>query len=256
MPPTRFVRLSAMTMPTHLQDRVDQLRSGKFLGVQFDNFERTGREQLIFLLMCGLTPNSTLVDIGCGVLRAGYWLIHFLDTERYCGIEPSKERLSIGLTTVLEPETIQLKRPRFDHNPHFDTSVFNERFDYFLAYSIWTHAAKRHISMMLDNFLRDAKPDAVFLTTILPAGWRRPDYREDVWMGTSHESDTPGCIYQDLAWIKRECRRRDLSVYRIGKDRTMGQTWLRIARRDSSPRIADIRFQPRWKRVLERLRGI
>jgi len=243
-----------MTTPTHLQDRVDQLRAGKFLGVQFDDFERTGREQLIFLLMCGLTPNSRIVDIGCGVLRAGYWLIHFLDAGRYCGIEPSKERLSIGLGTILEPEVFDLKQPRFDHNANFDTSVFRERFDYFLAYSIWTHASKSQIGIMLDNFVRDSKPDAVFLTTILPADWRKPDYLGETWMGTSHESDAPGCIYHDLAWIKRECRRRGLLVRPLGKDTTMGQTWLRVSRHGFSPRIPDIRFPARWRRLFERIR--
>lgn len=243
-----------MTTPTHLQDRVDQLRTGKFLGVQFDGFERTGREQLIFLLMCGLTPSSTIVDIGCGVLRAGYWLIHFLDRGRYCGIEPVEERLSIGLSTILEPDVLELKRPRFDHNANFDTSVFREKFDFFLAYSIWTHASKSQIVMMLDNFVRDSKPDAVFLTTISPSGWRRPDYSGQTWVGTSHESETPGCISHDFAWIRRECRRRGLSVRLLCKDTTMGQTWLRVSRRGSSPRIADIRFQPRWRRILERIR--
>lgn len=236
-----------------LQDRADRLREGKFLGVPIDGFERGGKEQLIYLLMNGLTPTSKVLDIGCGVLRAGYWLIHFLEPGRYFGIEPSKERLDLGIKTMLEPHTYAEKQPRFDTNSNFATSVFGETFDYFLAYSIWTHAPKSQILVMLDGFLRDSSEEAVFLTTFLPANWRYPDYRGESWVGTSHESDVSGCIRHSLSWIKQECARRGLSVRVIGADETHGQTWLRISRRGRSPRIGDLTFRPRWRRRLERV---
>src|SRR5689334_13425954 len=116
-----------------LQERAEDLRDGKFVGVPVDGFERAGREQLIFLLMNGLTPTSKVIDIGCGVLRAGYWLIHFLEPRSYCGIEPSAERLAIGTTNIIESHILETKQPRFDTNERFDSSVFGERFDYFLA---------------------------------------------------------------------------------------------------------------------------
>jgi len=91
--------------------------------VPIDGFENAGRQQFILLLMSGLMPASKVVDIGCGVLRAGYWLIHFLDPHCYYGIEPSKERIDAGLT-ILEPATQEIKQPRFDLNADFDTGVF------------------------------------------------------------------------------------------------------------------------------------
>lgn len=236
---------------TPLQARVERLREGDFLGVPIDGFERGGREQLIHLLMNGLTPASRVLDIGCGVLRAGYWLIHFLEPGGYCGIEPSRERLAVGIETVLEPETYAAKRPRFDSNADFDTSVFGETFDYFLAYSIWTHASQKQIAVMLDGFLRDSNRDSVFLTTFLPASWRNPEYRGESWVGTSHESVQAGCIRHRLSWIRAECRRRDLVVRVLGRDSTHGQSWLRICRRNRTPRLADITFQPRWRRLLQ-----
>src|SRR5258708_35261752 len=77
-----------MTSRMTLQKRAELLGEQQFLGVPIVNFERGGREQLTYLLQAGLAPNSKLVDLGCGVLRGGYWLIHFLDTGCYCGIEP------------------------------------------------------------------------------------------------------------------------------------------------------------------------
>jgi hypothetical protein len=214
-----------------LQRKAEILGEKAFLGFPAADFEKAGREQLTYMLSAGLNPDSKVVDVGCGVLRAGYWLIRFLDPGCYCGIEPHTGRLGMGVNTILEPEVLAAKRPRFDTNAHFDTSVFGETFDFFLAYSIWMHASKRQIQAMLDSFLRDSTEDAVFLTSYLPAGWRKPDYKGDGWNGTSHESGVPGCIRHSLRWIKSECDHRGLSVRGLGRDQTYGQSWLKIRRR-------------------------
>lgn len=211
-----------------VQRRAEELDRSKFFGVPIDGFENAGRQQFILLLMSGLIPDSKVVDIGCGVLRAGYWLIHFLDPHCYYGIEPSKERIEAGLT-ILESDTAQIKQPRFDSNADFDTGVFGIAFDFFLAYSIWTHASKPQIERMLDGFLRNSTPQAVFLASVIPAGLRWRDYRGEAWVGTSHESVTPGCIGHDLKWIRAQCRKRGLSLHILGRERD-GQTWLQISR--------------------------
>jgi hypothetical protein len=231
-----------------LQQRAAMLAATQFLGVPLEHFESGGREQLTYLLRAGLNPHSKVCDVGCGVLRAGYWLIHFLDADCYCGIEPHTARLKMGLETILEQDVRQAKRPRFDANATFDASVFRERFDFFLAYSIWTHASKRQIRTMLDSFVRCSTDDAVFLTTFLPASWRWQDYAEDAWRGTSHESNVPGCIRHRLAWIKAECALRDLVVSPLGRDTSHGQYWLEIRRRATAP--ARKRRYPYWLRRL------
>jgi len=68
--------LDAMT----LQQRFEALAKDKFLGVPVEGFEAGGK-QLRYLLRAGLNPSSKLVDLGCGVLRAGYWIIRFLETQ-------------------------------------------------------------------------------------------------------------------------------------------------------------------------------
>ena len=219
-------------MNKSLQRKAEILSEETFLGFPSTDFDKAGREQLIYMLSAGLNPDSKVVDVGCGALRAGYWLIHFLDAGCYFGIEPHAGRLAMGVNTILEPEVLKAKRPRFDTNPHFDTSVFGEKFDFFLAYSIWTHASKRQIQAMLDAFLRDSTDGGIFLTSHLRAGWRNPDYKGDSWNGTSHESDVPGCIYHSLRWIKAECDRRGLDVLGLGRDQTYGQSWLKIERRE------------------------
>jgi len=215
----------------NLNDRAHELNKILFLGFQPRDFERGGREQFIYLLESGLNPHSKVVDIGCGVLRAGFWLLHFLNSNCYFGIEPHKGRLDKGKEFFLSPELLELKQPRFDYNASFNTSVFGEKFDFFLAYSIWTHASKMQISLTLDSFSRDASDHAVFLTTYLPAGNDKPDYLGNQWMGTSHESEIPGCIHHSLQWIFQACEERGLELVEMGKDKTYGQSWLKITRK-------------------------
>jgi hypothetical protein len=215
----------------NLQAKAEMLGAKTFLGVPVENFAAAGREQLCYLLAAGLNPGSKLADLGCGVLRAGYWLIHFLDAGCYCGIEPHTGRLEMGVHTILEPEILEAKRPRFDSNADFDTSGFGEKFDFFLAYSIWTHASKRQIQATLDSFLRDSREEGVFLTTFLPQDWRHPDYQGERWFGTSHECDVPGCIHHSRRWIRAECERRGLQIRELGRDNTHRLSWLEIARR-------------------------
>src|SRR5258708_5344353 len=118
---------------------------------------------MIALRKEGLTPETKVLDIGCGCLRIAYWLIRFLDPGCYFGIEPARQRVDYGLHYFFTPEEIELKRPHFDFNPNFDSSVFGVKFDFFLARSIWTHGSKRHIEATLDCFVRDSASTGVFL---------------------------------------------------------------------------------------------
>jgi hypothetical protein len=136
-----------------LQEKAVELSKHVFTGGPVEEFERVGRHQFITLLGQGLNLNSRVLDIGCGCLRAGYWLIHFLDPDCYFGIEPNRAMLETGLSSLLEPGLAEAKRPRFDHNADFNLTVFGERFDFVLARSIWTHASKTQIETMLDGIV-------------------------------------------------------------------------------------------------------
>jgi hypothetical protein len=219
------------SLPASLHERAQRMaaRAG-FLGVPLEEFEEEGRLQLATLLRLGLRPDSKLLDLGCGCLRGGYWLIHFLEPGGYCGIEPRRDRVEAGLAELLEPGLAGRKRPRFDFNPDFDCAMFGERFDVFLARSIWTHASKPQIRRMLDGFLRHGAPGAVFLASYLPAGAAGPDYQGASWVGTSHECDTPGVVRHSLAWIEAECAERGLEVRERPADDYGGQRWLVVRR--------------------------
>ena len=217
-----------------------------FLGVPVETFEQAGREQLMALLGEGMNPESKLLEFGCGCLRIACWLVRFLDANCYYGIEPAGRRVEYGLAYLLEADTVRIKRPQFDFNAVFDSSVFGAQFDFLLARSIWTHASKRQIETMLDAFLRDSVPTGVFLTSYFPTESNDADYQAfltahfppqtgdgyegDRWVGTSHESDTPGVVQHSLRWILGQCRRRGLQVTELPGVDCDSQLWLRIER--------------------------
>ncbi len=187
-------------MPT-VQERAETLAGRIFLGGPVDDFEEVGRLQLVTLLREGLQPSSTVLDVGCGCLRGGYWMIHFLEPDRYFGIEPAREMVEAGLGEILEPGIAEAKRPRFAHNDDWDFSGFGVEFDFVVARSIWTHASKAQIGSMLDSFAKSAAPGGKLLASYLPAGWHRAwsgrtlrgllarDYKGEGWVGRSHEQE-------------------------------------------------------------------
>ena len=193
------------------------------------DFETIGRLSLIVLLKEGLYPSSKVLDIGCGCLRGGYWIVNFLKPGHYFGIEPNKEMLDAGIQEILGSGLVQEKQPRFDYNTTFDFSVFGEKFDFFVARSIWTHASKEQIQNMLYSYTKTKTDMAVFLTSYLRAGLlRNRDYKGDQWIGKSHESTIPGLVYHSSMWITHECEKRGLQVKELKEGRRNRQRWLRI----------------------------
>lgn len=221
-----------MRPTAEVQRQAEQMMSNHgFLGVPVETFEQAGREQLIALLRAGLCPESRVVEIGCGCLRIAYWLVHFLEPGGYCGIEPARARVDYGLNYLFSPDEIAHKRPRFDYNANFDTSVFGSRFDYFVARSIWTHASKAQIRASLDSFVRNATETGVLLASYLPPRTPDEDYQGKSWVGTSHESNVPGVIRHSLMWIMEQCERRSLSVEEIDGIDCDSQYWLHVRKR-------------------------
>lgn len=240
-----------------LQQKAERLAETIFVGGPTTDFERVGRDQLIRLLNQGLYPDSKVLDIGCGVLRGGYWLIHFLDPGCYFGIEPNQAMLDAGIDQLLEPGLIDSKQPGFDNNADFDFSVFGEKFDFFVARSIWSHASKQQIEIMLDSFLANSTEGAVFLASYLRPRWYlyfstknrsnhkvfsplalrlgRPhnDYSGDEWIGRSHASDASGTIRHNFGWIQAVCQQRGLTVIELDGV-VNNQIWLKISRNGPS----------------------
>ncbi len=245
-----------------LRERSERIAQTRFLGGPPWDFERVGRTGFEVLLHEGLKPSCRVLDVGCGALRLGYWLMRFLDSGCYFGIEPQEGMLRVGLEEIVEPEVVERAEARFSSNDDFDFSVFGERFDYVFARSILTHASKRQIAAMLASFAHTSAPDGVLLASYYPAGvlykvahrWPRlhrvaerlplagvspvlarvpsvaRGYGGEEWVGRSHESDESGVATHSLRWISGEAARHGLSVRLMPYRVLHHQYWLRISR--------------------------
>lgn len=206
------------------------LARGIVLGGPRKNFAVAGRKQTIALLHHGMNPDSKVLDIGCGSLRAGHWLIRLLDPGCYFGIEPNRSMLEAGVEILLGPEMVAAKRPTFSYRDDFSMTHFDQQFDFYLARSIWSHASKTQIEVMLDGFVATSAPNATLLASYYPASAERPDYQGTEWLGRSHESFEGGTIAHSFEWISKACESRGL-VAREARNPVFNfgaQTWLRV----------------------------
>jgi len=201
-----------------------------FTGGPPEQFELLGRMQFAMMVREGIYPCSKVIDIGCGCLRGGYWMVHFLNRNCYHGIEPNTSMVAAGLTEVLELEVVREKQPAIDNNAVFDTSVFGVKFDAFLARSIWTHASKPQIETMLDNFLRDGTDSSFFLASYLPARWPWQDYKGTEYRGKSHKCNVGDLVMHSRNWIESACRKRGLFMRELPDGVLLNQKWLKISR--------------------------
>jgi SAM-dependent methyltransferase len=216
--------------PKAVFDKADELHArGIFLGGPRRKFVTAGRGQLEILLSRGLLPHHRVLDVGCGALRGGWWLINFLRPDRYFGIEPNKKMLDAGIEVMVGRCLLDEKRPRFANNADFDFSVFGEQFDFLVARSVWTHASLEQICTMLDSFIACSVPAAEFVASIkLPRTPFHREYRGTKWVGRSHDSDTPGIVHYRLRTIRKLCYERQLVAEKLGVQD--GQTWVLVKR--------------------------
>jgi SAM-dependent methyltransferase len=209
----------------------DMHRRGIFTGGPPEQFELLGRMQFAIMVREGVYPWSRVLDIGCGCLRGGFWMIHFLDRGCYFGIEPNTEMVEAGSKEIVGQDTIEEKCPTIDFNDQFDASVFGVRFDAFLARSIWTHAAKPQIRTMLDHFVNVGTENAFFLASYLPAKFPWQDYKGVEYRGKSHKSNVGDLVCHSYKWIERECQTRRLFIRELPDGILLGQKWLKISKK-------------------------
>jgi hypothetical protein len=212
-----------------LLSKVDELaRRGIFLGGPRRKFISAGRGQLQILLDHGLVPNDRVVDVGCGALRGGWWILNFLRPERYFGIEPNREMLQAGIDVMLGADLMAEKRPKFSNADNFDLTAFGVIFDFAIARSVWTHTSRDQIRAMLRSFHRCSHEKSLILTSIVEPKPGEPEYGGESWLGKSHESATAGLAKYHFATIRDLCSEEGFFAEALGI--SDAQRWVRVSR--------------------------
>ena len=139
-----------------------------YTGGPIQYFERVGRNTFITLLQNGLRPDHTILDFGCGALRLGYWIVRFMDEGNYYGIEPVKSMLEAGKQYSLGDAIIAAKQPQFSLNDVCDFSVFDVKFDFVVARSIFTHTTPAMLRKILQQFSEYGTENPIMLASYWP----------------------------------------------------------------------------------------
>jgi len=204
----------------------DQMyKTGIFIGCNINRFADTSQIPLNIAKDNGLTPDTNVVEIGCGCCRVGYWFIDYLNPGKYYGIEPNVEMLNMG-KEILLPDVINDKLPTFDNNENFDLSVFTTAPDMIIAFSIWSHATKSQIETILNQMSQLDTPVS-FIGTIVLTNDISLEYNGDGWVGQSHESRARGIVYYTSTWLKSICEKYNLELT-ILNHTTVNQQWIKI----------------------------
>jgi hypothetical protein len=210
---------SPRTTPPFEEFRDRIFQSGIFSGGPDVWFEDVGRRTLAKSIECGLMPDDVVLDIGAGALRVGWWLVQYVRPQNYHAVEPVRERIDTAAEIL-----------GADIHVHYndDFEFPDVEFDFVLARSIWTHAAKWMISKMLSEFVENSPPDGVFLASVLPAASEDEDYDGEEWVGKVLKTDPSAGVKHSLEWIRAECDRHGLTFEIVGE--LHDQIWLLISR--------------------------
>lgn len=147
-----------------LEQAVTDGRHREMIGGLWDEI---GIHQLAYLTQRGMTPQSRLLDVGCGSLRLGARAIALLDAERYFGTDLSRALIEAGRARELD-DSLRAKAPEshFHVGGDFDFAFLGgQRMDFAIAQSVFTHLPLNHLRRCLARLRPVMAPGGQFLVT-------------------------------------------------------------------------------------------
>ncbi len=173
-----FCRLTGRNYADYYAARMD--RRARRSGELATGHPGEKRWQLDYLIRHGLTPESSLLDFGCG---AGSAAVHFaghLNAEKYVGADISQKCLMIAEERMRE-HNLQDRRPLLVHLPGGAVDPLQGRsFDFLWAQSVLTHMPPEDISKLITKILPLMHKDSKFFATFAPTkgGPRHYQYKD------------------------------------------------------------------------------
>ena len=195
-----------------------------------EKYDLVAANQFNLLTMLGLRENHVLLDIGCGSLRGGRLFIPYLLPHRYFGIEPNEWLVEEGIKNNIGKDMLKIKHPKFNNNNNFTLSVFNTKFDFILAQSIFSHASKNQIKKCLSEAKKIMKPESLFVATFVKGDTNND---KDEWL-------YPECGSYTLEFLSSLIKEHGLSFKQLNWKHPNDQTWIVIFRNDFTNQIQDL----------------
>lgn len=218
-------------------------------------YDFMGATQFRLLTALGLREDHHLLDLGCGSLRAGRFLIHYLLPEHYTGVEPNAWLWQDALDREIGHDIIALKRPRLLADDSFLLAdVADASMDAVVAQSIYSHAGSASFARSLSALRRVLAPGGqILMTVILP---QDPGFSDIAPGSAAPDWVYPDCVGYLETEVQALCDAAGLSVQRLDWFHPR-QTWFRATATEAeslTPEMCaalgtgrpllDARFQP------------
>ncbi|MBV9870901.1 MAG: class I SAM-dependent methyltransferase [Frankiaceae bacterium] len=125
-------------------------------------WRKVGRKQFDYLRQHGLEPQHTMLEIGCGNLRAGWRFIDFLDAGHYYGVDISPDVILAAQDTLVRKSQVE-KLPYLTVVKDMSFAFLPaERFDWVHAHSVFSHCPLPVIEECFANVARVMKSTGTF----------------------------------------------------------------------------------------------
>jgi SAM-dependent methyltransferase len=129
-----------------------------------------GRDIADYVISRGLQTNHNLLDFGCGSIRAGIWLIAYLDEGHYFGVDAHWPSLDAAVRYEIPLHDLEGKHPRFLHSGTFEIDHFGQRFEMILASRVFNHLTEAQVGLALGKIGSTLAPSGkLVLAPRLPA---------------------------------------------------------------------------------------
>ena len=168
-------------------------------------WEELGTLQFAWLMSAGLKPAHRFLDIGCGCLRGGVHFIGYLKPGHYYGIDVDSTLLQAGVAE-LKAAGIPDRAPHLRTSDQFDFGAFAVRFDFALAFSVFTHLPINNITRCMAEAARVLAPEGKFFATYFeaPASVGIADIQHSPEGIVTHfDRDPYHYSREEIAWMAR-----------------------------------------------------
>ncbi|MGI8891525.1 MAG: sulfatase-like hydrolase/transferase [Chthoniobacterales bacterium] len=160
------------------------------------------------LTSIGLRQHHSLLDLGCGSLRAGRLFIPYLNCGKYYGVEPNEWLVREGIRREMGADLIAIKNPTFLYtdSPN-ELQRLKVNFDFVVAQSIFSHCGLNLITPWLAAIASRLTPAGAILATFVEGerdsaakGWIYPGCVEFTQQTMREEAEKVQLKFQILDW--------------------------------------------------------
>lgn len=162
-----------------------------------------GREQMDYLARRGLEPGHRVLDFGCGAMRAGIWLVRYLNAGNYFGLDAHRPSLDAAARYEIPLHGLEDKRPRLLHSTNAQVDHFGVQFDFVLLMAVMIHLTPDAQKQILNRITGVLAPGGRIVVWRVPENLTDEMLRRDHALTIVHREITRGrFLDHEMDWIE------------------------------------------------------